>query len=309
VRRLAFSALLFLVCGSAVADTCVSTIEAWSSVSSSGEWKLVVTPVVTGKHEYARAALYQRKNAVAWRRKAHWRLINDYGPMSAMVAGDGTSVTFDNGCSYGVGTNVVVIYRPDGRLVRTLALPDLLVETDVAVLPRSVSSIHWSGTHRLDEEKRQLILQVKGPGRTAELPVSLDTGELLVPKRKLFFVTTYTPVASYAVDAADETKDRKCEGGVVVGSAELLSRASVPVNPVYPPVAIKARIHGDVLLELTTDEDGYVAKVNILKPLPFGLDQAAYAAASQWQFQPLDRDGRRVRMCGRLIMRFAMIPD
>ncbi len=307
MHRLVFSALLLLACGTSVADTCIWTGEPWSTVSSDGEWKLVVTPVLTRKHDYSRAALYRKKNATAWRRTARWRLINQYGPMSAVVAGDGTSVTFDNRCSHGVGSNIVVIYRPDGTVVRTFALTDLLLERDIAALPRTVSSVHWSGTTRLDEEKRQLILEVKGPpARTAELSISLETGELLTPKRRLFVVPTFEPSVTYAADPNDDMTNRKCEGGIVVSSAELLSRASVPVTPVYPPVAIKARIQGEILLEIATDESGLVETVIVRKPLPFGLDAAAETAVRRWQFRPLEREGKLVKMCGRLVIRFGL---
>jgi TonB family protein len=309
LRHVVVSALLLLVWGKAGADTCTWTNEPWSSVSSNGEWKLVVTPVATRKHDHTRAALYQKKDAT-WRRRARWKLVNRYGPMHAVVANNGITVTFDNRCSYGAGNNVVVIYRPDGTVVRAYALPDLLLERDISVLPRTVSSIYWSGTHRLDEEKRQLILQIKGPERTAELPISLETGEMLAPKKKLFVIRTFDPVVTYGADPADDSRNQRCEGGIVVGSAELISRASGPVIPAYPPVAVKARVQGDALLEIAVSNDGIVEKTVVRKSPPFGLDAAAEAAVRQWRFRPLQREGRPVRMCGRLVVHFgAMTVD
>eukprot|EP01035_Chromulina_nebulosa_P009054 gene9054-12233_t len=57
-----------------------------------------------------------------------WRkpLVNDVSPVSALVANDGGHVvTFDNWHSMGFGDDAVVIYGPDGAVVRAMALPPL----------------------------------------------------------------------------------------------------------------------------------------------------------------------------------------
>lgn len=68
------------------------------------------------------------------------------------------------------------------------------------------------------------------------------------------------------------------------------------VAPVYPAEAEQARIAGPVVLQLTIERDGRVSRIRVVKPLPFGLAEAAVTAVSQWTYRPgYDREGRAVR--------------
>jgi hypothetical protein len=134
-----------------------------------------------------RAVLYDAPPLGLRTKVAQWDLVTDAVPASALVANDGTFVTIHDVQSPGHG-DAVVIYWPDGSVVRTLALDDLLLDSDIARLVRKGTSIQWSGAHRIDDEKRVLIIQIPGAkkGQIAEIPVSLATGELLAAKRALF---------------------------------------------------------------------------------------------------------------------------
>ena len=57
------------------------------------------------------------------------------------------------------------------------------------------------------------------------------------------------------------------------------------VNPVYPPIALSARVQGVVILELTVDAQGFVTDARVLRSIPL-LDQAAIDAVRQWQYVP-----------------------
>ena len=125
--------------------------------------------------------------ATVWRKP----LVNDVSPVSALVANDGAHVvTFDNWHSMGFGDDAVVIYGPDGAVVRAMPLTAFLPEDYVAALPRSVSSLQWSGEHRLSPDERQVILQVvipradEEPGATpiyTTLALSLVDGRPIAP--------------------------------------------------------------------------------------------------------------------------------
>ncbi|WP_337175006.1 hypothetical protein [Paludisphaera sp.] len=112
-------------------------------------------------------------------------LTNRVSPVEVLVGDDGTVVTLDNWHWVGHGSNVVVIYGPDGKLVRSMGLEDFLTEEEVKELPHSVSSIWWGHGHRLDMEDETLILNVGNanfPGEkafTKVVRVRLDSGELV----------------------------------------------------------------------------------------------------------------------------------
>ena len=65
------------------------------------------------------------------------------------------------------------------------------------------------------------------------------------------------------------------------------------VNPVYPPIALSARVKGIVILEALIGEDGRVRDVRVLRSTPL-LDRAAEDAVKQWQFRPTSLNGQAV---------------
>lgn len=304
MRRLVAITVLFFIGASAAADTCFTSYDEWQVHSANGKWRLVGNPKPSDLRG-PRVTLH-RKDKTTWRRKARWTLPNS--PAGVLLTNDGTTVTLDTGCHTGYGDHVVVIYRPDGTLTRNLALKDFLLDEDIESFSRSVSSIDWAGTHRIDEEKRQLILQVKGRPRMVELPISLDDGTLLVPKKRRFVRSFLSASVSYGAAPEEIAEVEECEQGAAVGSAELLSLVAEPVFPAYPEVALKARIEGKVVLEVAVNERGTVDSAVVIKPLPFGLGAAAFEAALQWRFRPAYRDRRPVAMCGRFSMNFALVP-
>ena len=78
------------------------------------------------------------------------------------------------------------------------------------------------------------------------------------------------------------------------------------VDPVYPEQARKARISGIVILEAIIDETGRVTKATVLKPLPFGLDQAALDAVKQWEFRPGTLNGTAVPVIFNMTVNFKL---
>ena len=78
------------------------------------------------------------------------------------------------------------------------------------------------------------------------------------------------------------------------------------VDPVYPEVARKARISGIVIVECTIDKSGNVTNVQVLKPLPFGLDAAAVEAVKKWKFRPGTLNGQPVDVLYNLTVNFKL---
>lgn len=78
------------------------------------------------------------------------------------------------------------------------------------------------------------------------------------------------------------------------------------VQPKYTSDAMRAKIQGDVELEMIIRKDGTVGDVRIVKSLDAssGLDQSAVAAARAWVFQPATRQGQPVDYRARLVLTF-----
>jgi TonB family protein len=85
-----------------------------------------------------------------------------------------------------------------------------------------------------------------------------------------------------------------CAAGPILAQEEPLTAGSdgVPVpkktkhvQPVYPAEALSQGIRGIVILDIVIDTSGKVASTSVLRSVP-GLDEAAIAAARQWEYEP-----------------------
>jgi hypothetical protein len=233
-----------------------------------------------------------------------FKLVNEVAPVTALVSNDGQYLaTFDNWHSRGYGSDTVVIYRTDGSLVRSLSLEDVLTAKDIAVLPRSVSSIQWGAQHYIDEDRHLLVLRIArctGQDLCLETPpevaIHLADGTLFRPARDLL------PQLEPTVSVRPGTTPRGQDWQVDPGDPSCASQASfsrapeVPfdslqvattdlVLPSFTELARKTRVQGSVILELLVD-NGAVACVRTIKGLPMGLSGSARDAALQWRFLP-----------------------
>ncbi len=80
--------------------------------------------------------------------------------------------------------------------------------------------------------------------------------------------------------------------GNAIADVQPLPVAGNP-KPVYPRLAIKQGIEGDVALNVRVSESGHVAQVSIISPSGSTLlDNAAVESVRTWRFTPAYRDGR-----------------
>jgi protein TonB len=77
------------------------------------------------------------------------------------------------------------------------------------------------------------------------------------------------------------------------------------VNPVYPDIAVRANIHGTVVLECTVNPQGRVLTVKIVRGIPM-LNAAAVAAVTQWVYTPTLRDGEPVPVILTVTVQFGL---
>jgi protein TonB len=62
------------------------------------------------------------------------------------------------------------------------------------------------------------------------------------------------------------------------------------VQPVYPDLAVQARLTAVIILEALVETNGQVKSVSVLRGAPL-FDDAAIAAVKQWRYQPLLLNG------------------
>ena len=82
-------------------------------------------------------------------------------------------------------------------------------------------------------------------------------------------------------------------GAVRVGGNVRPPVKLVDVPPVPPELAVRANVHGIVIVEVTIDVDGTVKDARVLRSIPM-LDAAALEAVRQWRYEPTTIDGKPV---------------
>ena len=70
----------------------------------------------------------------------------------------------------------------------------------------------------------------------------------------------------------------------VAGSA--LPRKIKDAKPIYPALAMKAKVTGTVTVEAVIGVDGRPTCLRVLRSVPL-LDQSAIDAVSRWEFSPM----------------------
>ena len=79
----------------------------------------------------------------------------------------------------------------------------------------------------------------------------------------------------------------------------------VYVAPVYPPLALAARVQGTVILQAVIDEKGSVRELRVLRGHPL-LDDAAMQAVAKWQFTPTLLNGTAVPVVMTVTVTFSL---
>jgi TonB family protein len=103
-------------------------------------------------------------------------------------------------------------------------------------------------------------------------------------------------------DAQEEPakKEDSAEANVAPAAESAASDAEVlpakllkPVNPVYPPDAMRGYITGDVKAEVSVEASGHVGEVKVISG-PAALREAAVAALRQYEYAPAMQGGKAV---------------
>jgi TonB family protein len=114
----------------------------------------------------------------------------------------------------------------------------------------------------------------------------------------------FTVTITFAMDPNDKAKT----AGDVLTRLEDSQKPKIinKVKPVYPEEAKKNKIQGIVKLEATIDEQGKVAKLDVLaSPDPL-LAAAAVQAVKQWVYEPYVKDGKAKSVLFTVTITFAL---
>ena len=154
----------------------------------------------------------------------------------------------------------------------------------------------------------------KAPPPSPRLTAPVEVPERVVPEEAV------GPTAPGSESAGVEGG---VPGGVVGGIVEALPEPPAPpqvvhvggaireptkvkhVNPVYPDVAARAMVQGNVVVELQVNTQGRVTDAQVVKGIPL-LNEAALAAVRQWAYTPPLVDGVPVRLIMTVTVHFKL---
>jgi len=80
-------------------------------------------------------------------------------------------------------------------------------------------------------------------------------------------------------------------------------------DPVYPPMAKKLRLSGDVTLRLVVEADGSTSRIEVVSGGKTGFGEAAVEAVRKWVYRPARIDGHAVAVWKIVRVRFSMEPE
>jgi protein TonB len=99
------------------------------------------------------------------------------------------------------------------------------------------------------------------------------------------------PVAPPTPPPAPVIKTGRIRQGGVIQAANLIHQ----VNPIYTPLAVKARAQGVVVLAAVISKEGRVESLRVISGHPL-LNQAALDAVKQWLYRPTTLNGDPVEV-------------
>jgi hypothetical protein len=177
-----------VIASAAYADTWAAPSEK-DVFSPSGQFRVHMTPGKgkvgsTGsepapKPEWATATLYSERGAGNSKKLSAFSLMNPVAPLSMLLTNEGRLLTVDNHAEVGYG-KVVVLYDPNGSILKAYSLDDLFTVRERQRFVHSVSSIWWHHALPSLDKAAQRSLLVATAIQDVTLEINLETGECLV---------------------------------------------------------------------------------------------------------------------------------
>jgi periplasmic protein TonB len=169
--------------------------------------------------------------------------------------------------------------------------PIFVMPSDVALgVPGSSGSIIYLAP--TDAERTQ-----KPPDKLKP-PVLAATAPKLIPRQP--------PPDSHENENGAETAklDATASAGSLYGTripgAPLTGHEIIPALPqVFPDPAVSRSdlppgVQGDVVVEVTIDENGNVVELKLIRGIGYGIEDRVLATLRQWHFRPASKDGTTI---------------
>ena len=135
---------------------------------------------------------------------------------------------------------------------------------------------------------RPPVVSIDGPASSTGFPPGMELG----------------PVTGSSVLMPVPDPPRQA-GPVRVAQLPVAPRKIADARPLYPEIALRARVEGTVVLEAVLDPAGRVTQLRVIRSVPT-LDQAALDAVRQWRYTPSIYGGQPVSVLMTITIRFTL---
>lgn len=125
----------------------------------------------------ARAVVYRLETTGDYAKYLEFELLNPVSPVFAAISDEGELITLDNWHNVGIGESVVVVYSPNGHVVRSLGLKDIYSAAELGKFRESVSSIWWRCGSSAEIHPRTSSVEFMD-ALGSKVGISLKTGEV-----------------------------------------------------------------------------------------------------------------------------------
>lgn len=200
------------------------------------------------------------------------------------------------------GCLLVLVLVP---LIYTQALPKAMLKTALVALPKAVSQAVTpapparSGPHSIRLLNHNVFTApTRIPAHAnvfneAPLPPEEPVAEGPMNATPGVDLLSMAPAAADRVSrpTAPPSAPQRVPVTSTIEAAKLVSR----VQPVYPPIAIQARIQGNVVFHAIISKEGVVSELQVLSGHPL-LVNAALDAVRQWRYSPTLLSGQPVEV-------------
>jgi TonB family protein len=201
--------------------------------------------------------------------------------------------------------SIVVVGLPDAQRDELLAkLPVHVGDTMTAETHASLARVIGSFDEHLIvasivNDAGEMTLEIRAPG------VPTSTAASTTGKGPVRVELSAPGGGGSGLPALEPQSITSTPKAVRVGGRVANANAISQVPPEYPPLALAARVQGDIQFDATIGTDGTVQNLHLLSGPPL-LVQAAMRAVQQWTYKPTLLDGQPVPVLTTITVNFTL---